>query len=145
MTKLYFIAAGFGWLTIQIVHIYAHGEADGSRCDTGGGLCDPYIKLFLNGKNVLQTLSTEDRCCFNPNVIYTSDKISKSSRIKIELWDDDSGFLGSADDLILRTEGNIDSFLRNGVREGAVVRDLFVSYTNSIVTISFWKDEYVDL
>lgn len=57
--------------------------------------------------------------------------------IKIELWDDDSGFFANPDDLILETEGNVESFMKTPIRDGAV----FNSHQNLIETTSFWQDE----
>lgn len=131
--------AGYGWLTIKIKNVRAHGLADGSDCDVSfTSLCDPYLKLFINGEKVIQTDAIQNIGYFDANTMYQSIKIPKSSTIKIEVWDDDSGFFGTADDLILRTEGTIDSFMKSSIRYGAV----FSTRRNSIETISFWQDEF---
>lgn len=53
------------------------------------------------------------------------------------MWDSDSGWMESADDLMLRWETNVESLLRNGIKWGPKLR-------NKIVTTSSWKDEYPD-
>lgn len=69
---------------------------------------------------------------------YVSDRIKNSSVIKIEVWDDDSGFLGSESDLIQREEGSIASFIEKPIRYGAQ----HFSLVNSLEVAMFWEDEY---
>lgn len=131
---------GFGWVTILIRQIYAHGNAEGGNCDsTEQNPCDPYIKLIINEKEAHKTRSRTDTCCFDANEYFVSERIAKSSTIQIEVWDDDSGFFGSADDLIQREVGSIASFIEKPVRYGAKVGDV----VNSIEVAAFWRDEYV--
>lgn len=126
-------------MTIQIKNIRAYGSADGSSCDISAtSLCDPYVKLFINDEKVIQTDAQQNICCFNVNATYQSIKIPKASTIKIEVWDDDSGFFGTDDDLVLRTEGDVNSFMNAPIRDGAV----FSTHRNSIETISIWQDEW---
>lgn len=123
----------------MIRQIYAHGNADGGSCDsTVDNPCDPYIKLIINEKEAHQTRSRTDTCCFDANEYYVSEKIANSSTIKIEVWDDDSGPFGSADDLLQRAEGSIASFIEKPVRYGAKVGDV----VNSIEVAVFWRNEY---
>lgn len=61
------------------------------------------------------------------------------SKIRIEVWDDDSGFISSPDDLILQAEGDIDSFKDEPVRRGST----FSGNTSSIELSISWQDEYV--
>lgn len=93
--------------------------------------------MFINNEKVIETAPQENECCLDTNVTYQSIKIPKKSTIKIEVWDDDSGFFGSADDLVQSTEGNIDSFLKTPIRVGA----MFSTDQNLIETIAFWQDE----
>lgn len=120
-------------MTIGIKHIRAFSSADGSDCDVSGQ-CDPYVKLFINNEKVNQTKVWENTCCFNANAWYQSIKIPKKSTLKIEIWDDDSGFFGTADDLILQTQGSIDSFLKTSIHLSA--------RKNVMETITFWQDEF---
>lgn len=130
---------GFGWLRMKIRRVIASGEADGSSCETNSNMeCDPYLILYIDDEEVIRTPTREDTTHFDANVDYASKKILKTANIKIEVWDDDSGFLGSPDDLIMRTEGNVESFLNNGIREGAKIASL----VNRIETISVWKDDF---
>lgn len=89
----------------------------------------------------METAPRENTYYFNADIKYFSKKIPKTAKIKIEVWDDDSGFFGSSDDLILRAEDSVDSFLKNGMKKGAVIS----SSTNAVDTISFWQNEYVYL
>lgn len=129
---------GYGYLTIKLKNIRAFGLVDGSSCDvSAASVCDPYVKLFINGEKVIQTQARDDICCFDANVTYQSTKISKTSTIKIELWDDDSGFFGNPDDLILESAGSVEAFVKTPIRDGAVID----SHQNLIETTSFWQDE----
>lgn len=119
--------------------LHAYGLIDGSSCDIVLSLCDPYVKLYIDDVQVLQTAAQEDLCCYNVDTRFVSKKISKSSKIRIEVWDDDSGFLGSPDDLILQTEGDIDSFRDEPVRHGSTFMG---QYTTSIEMTLTWQDEY---
>lgn len=132
-----FSLAGYGWLTIEIKNVHAYGLADGSGCDVSSS-CDPYVKFFIDGEKVMQTDAKQNTCCYDANAMYQSIKIPKKSAIKIEVWDDDSGFFGTADDLIMQTQGTIESFMKTSIRVGSV----FDARRNSIETISFWQDEY---
>lgn len=78
---------------------------------------------------------------FDVDYHYVSELMPKDSTIKIEIWDDDSGFFGSEADLILRTMGDIDSFVKNPFRGGTVTNNK-PSGQNSINTFVFWVDEY---
>lgn len=95
------------------------------------------MKLFINNEKVVQTRPQENICCLDANVSYRSIKIPKKSIIKIEVWDDDSGFFGSADDLVQRSEGSIDHFIKTSIHGGAE----FSAEQNLIETIAFWQDE----
>lgn len=96
------------------------------------------MKLFINNETVIETKPRENECCLDANVTYQSIKIPKKSTVKIEIWDDDSGFFGSSDDLVQSTEGSIDSFMKTPIRTGAT----FSTNQNLIETIVFWQDEF---
>lgn len=71
----------------------------------------------------------------------------KDARITIEIWDDDSGFLGSSDDLMLRWSTSIDELLRNGskyYRIGSDRKDRSKGGYDMIITKSRWRNEYND-
>lgn len=63
----------------------------------------------------------------------------KAAHITIEMWDEDSGWMGSPDALMLRWETTIDQLVNNGIKYGE--RGY---WKNKIVTASSWKDEYPD-
>lgn len=64
---------------------------------------DPYLILFIDGRNVTKTKARANLCCFDADVTYQSDKIRNTSIIKIQVWDKDSARLGNSDDLIFET------------------------------------------
>lgn len=79
-----------------------------------------------------------DTAEYEMNYTYESNKpIPKSSKIKIEVSDYDTFFNGG-DDLIQRTEGDIDSFLTTPICEGYKSSPIV---ENLIETIVIWKDE----
>lgn len=131
---------GSGWLTISIRKVVAVESASGAHCDSHNNLCDPYVKLLINDKEVYKTRAKLNRHVFDDNVRFVSEIIPKSSKIKIEVWDDDSQeFLyWSEDDLIQREEGDIESFIKAPIRYGAHNSDL----RNSLEVAVFWRDEY---
>lgn len=126
----------------------AYGEADKSQCDLAEAKeCDPYVKFFVNDEKIHQSLSRENIAIYDLNYRYVSGKILKNSTIKIEIWDDDqqTGLLvwaSSNDDLVLRTEGDIENFLSNPFRAGVTTTGAQFNGQNSINTYSFWEDEY---
>lgn len=145
------LCIGFGWLTIKLKSVRAYTKWDNSQCDPVKQVrdnfdCDPFVELFIDGESQLRTSTRDDTCCYDDlNVHFTSKKISKSATIKIEVWDDDNTFAGDLPpELILRTEGNVDSFLNKGYRgvNGTAKYKGAVNLGNSIDTISFWQDEY---
>lgn len=130
---------GFGWLTIKLKELRAVTKWDGYKCDFAVyNPCDPFVQLFIDGEMLFDTPVRLDNCCYNVDMTYTSNKISKRSWIKIEVRDADYG----SPDLVLRTEGDVDSFLRRGHRSVELKYNKLKS--NFIQTISFWQDEYED-
>lgn len=89
---------------------------------------------------MLQTEAQDNSCCFNVDIKFVSKKVAKTSKIRIEVWDDDSGgIFSSPDDLIIQAEGDIDSFRDEPVRHGST----FMGYTSSIEISLTWQDEYI--
>ena len=126
--------------------MFAYGESDGTRCDSETtSPCDSYVKLFVNGAFIVQTPTIANTLTYDVNYRYMSEKIAKSSKIVVEVWDDDdpTGVFGSPDDLILRSEGSIDNFLDYPFRDGPNVNLASeIDGQNSINTYTFWQDEY---
>lgn len=125
-------------MTIKIKKVSALMEENGSPCDADL-TCEPYIKLFINGKHV-HTSAVGNSGVFFANINYESEKIAKTSTISIEVWDQDGG-LNFRDDLLQRTQGNIDSFLSKPIREG-YRSSANNGQQNYIETATFWLDEY---
>lgn len=122
-----------------MLRAYTYGEENGKPCKLNPSLgCDPYVILYINDKEVLRTSKETDKFVTNANKTFASVKIPKESIIKIEIWDAKSGFFESQDALILKSEGDVASFLNEPIRKGVHVwGDL-----NKIETLSFWVDEY---
>lgn len=128
------LCTGFGVLTLKLRGLQAERLANGHPCEWIDSLiCDPYVKVFINGEPTKITQYREDTCCYDVGETYISKNISKSSVVKIEVWDSDTG----EDDLVLTTNGTIDSFLQNGFRN---LRFHFSE--NYIATAAFWEDDY---
>lgn len=129
---------GSGWLTIFIQNVFTYGKANGKACkvlETFG--CNSYVVLFVNGDQVMKTHTEKDEYTYDVDKTFTTGKISKKSKITIEVWRPKT--LGH-DKLIMRTEGDVDSYLKEPLRVGAH----FAHGDNRIETMSFWKDEYED-
>lgn len=93
--------------------------------------------MIINNDEVYRSPTRKDKYVYDAEVNYVSGKISKDSKIRIEIWDESSAFF-ETDHLILTTEGNVDTFLKEPLRKGAWVGD----QQNAIETVSFWQDDY---
>lgn len=138
--KKWILISDFGWLTVSVMFVSTHCEADSKTCQLMRLLkCNSYIKLFVNNKPMLKSSTKLFRQSYDPLITLTTEKIAKNSTIRIEVWDSSYGFWDS-DALIQSTEGNIQSFLNEPLREGA---DCGNSNRNSIETMLLWQDEYL--
>ncbi|XP_037042115.1 uncharacterized protein LOC119078623 [Bradysia coprophila] len=133
---------GFGWVTIIISEVFAYSLPNGDDCDSLGDRCDPYVKLFVDGEMV-QSAPRSNTNRFDPDLSFVSKKLTKEKTIKIELWDDDSTAFGrGSDDLIFRTEGTVESFLKDGKRSSGKSKGVTQSHANEVYLIAIWRDEY---
>lgn len=124
---------GLGWFTINVQFVYTYCRADGKSCKFNAkNGCDSYVSIFIDDENVLKSPKELNKISYDANITFTSARISKTSTIRIEVWDT------SSSTLILSTEGDVESFLKQPLREGEPV----CKHSNSIETISFWRDEY---
>lgn len=81
----------------------------------GNPMCDPFVIMTIGEDEVLRTIPREDSQIFNVGRTITSDKIQKNSTIiKIEVWDFDG--TDKKPELILMTNGTVDSFLHEAIR-----------------------------
>lgn len=118
--------------------VFTYGEADGSSCKFYSRFgCNSYIKLFVDDDELFRSSTMKDKFVYDADITFTTGRISKDSTIKIEIWDESSAFW-ELDRLILKTDGNVESFLKQPLREGVMVGDK----RNAIETVSFWQDEY---
>lgn len=93
--------------------------------------------LFVNDEEVLRTETVKSKESYDVDKTFTTARIPETAPIKIEIWNsktDDA----NKDKLILRTKGNIESFLKQPLRVGTKFEKKF----NRIETLSFWQDEY---
>ena len=131
-----------GWFTINLGVVFAFGLSNGHFCDASMIFCDPYVKLFIDGKLIHETSPKNDKITYNSDYQYVSEKIKKSSEIKIQVWDED----GETDELILESIGDVNSFLNEPFRGGDSFEIDYnhnkITQQNSINTYSFWEDEY---
>lgn len=139
--KLNNFSIGSGWLTIKFREVRGAKLWDNTNCDFFSA-CDPFIRLSIDGKPQFDTESRTNTDEYDVNVIYTTPKISKNATIKIEMFDDNGD---NNPPLILRAEGSVDSFLRDGFRSVPITLRTWRSFTHSenfFDTISFWQDEH---
>lgn len=151
----YVFSPGWGWLTIKLKELTVwHIECTGKRCDRWTQ-CDPYVKLYINDVQVLQTDSKDDTAEYNIDKIYsTPTAIPRISTIKIEIWD--ANIWMFSEEKIWVLEGSIDTFIENPIRYGKIVEkryhfmddvlpssptDVTVPQQNVIETDVFWQDE----
>lgn len=83
----------------------------------------------------MKTHTEKGKDSYDVNRSFTTAEIPKKSTIKIEVWRPKSS---SKDKLILSTEGDVESFLKEPLRKGTH----FDEGDNRIETISFWEDAY---
>lgn len=98
-------------------------------CDTESS-CDFYVRIFIDDQQVYETSKTSDVRTIAFDGVFTFQIIPASSRIRLELWDDDTFFNG-ADDLMLVAEYLAGSL--NGLKRFSndnVALDIF-SYFNA--------------
>lgn len=125
------------------------GTLNGGQCDYSfiqiKERCDVYIKIFVNDKLDYETKKHENQARGSFTFDYKSPKINKkSARIRIEMYDDDSGFLGSGDDLLMNKTLTIDELTKQ--KRPRILAGTKNSNDNSIeIERSAWKDEYQSL
>lgn len=83
----------------------------------------------------MTTHTEKDEHSYDVDKSFTTAKIKKTSIIKIEVLRPKSG---GDDKLILSTEGDIESYLKEPLRKG----HHFDMGDNQIQTVSFWEDAY---
>lgn len=107
-------------------------------CDPGAGsskLCDIYVKLYINNVMVKQSKTVDNTAMYDAELTYRSGKINKSSKIKIELWDNDDPVKHSR---VFDTEGNISSFILEPIR--CTYRANIYNTTKFVETTTIWID-----
>lgn len=73
---------------------------------------------------------------YDPDITFTTARISKNSTIQIEVRD------ANSDDLIFDINGGLDFFLKKRLHEADLIRKHH-KQRNRIETMSFWRDEYL--
>lgn len=70
---------------------------------------------------------------YDADITFTSARIAKSSKVRIEVRDTGSNAL------ILVADGDVESFLKKHIHKGQRYNQ---KQANSIETVSFWRNEY---
>lgn len=78
-------------------------DANGHNCDDWDD-CDAYFKIYIDNREVYRSDTKHNNHMPYFGETYKSPKMLKKARIKIEMFDEDSGWMQSSDDLILRWE-----------------------------------------
>lgn len=154
---------GKGWLLIRIEYV----RFDGSYDFANGNSADTYVKIFVNNeeKHRTQTFWDTKYRVYDLGT-FQSYRIDKTSSIRFEVYDEDTGFLRGADDLIMSWDTTIESLLVNCCsNDKDSVRILYIGWdtrkdkhTISIFLIqdseppdsimcvkAFWLDEFADV
>lgn len=97
-------------------------DADGTTCDTPvdgkPNLCDAYVTVKINGKEVHQTKEQGNTAHPIFNETFETGSIRNDSIIVFEMWDSDSG--SSADDPMSVWSGNAEYYLTRKILMGKV-------------------------
>lgn len=126
-------------MTILIGVVSAYGLADGNWCDVPkNDACDPFVRIYINDELVDETSKMDNTYVYDADHQFISGKIKKSSKIKIEVLDDDGN---DNPELILQTEGTIDDFIKNPYRSGGELSSAIIRERSSINTYVLWEDE----
>lgn len=88
--------------------------------------------MFINGEEVCKTLAKDATNWFDPDVLYTSEKIPKDSTIKVEVND------SNGDELIASVEENLNGLLGFAYRAFNTEDGEPIS---QIQIVSYWQDE----
>lgn len=72
------------------------------------------------------------------DITYQSEKVPKTSNIKLEIWVNYINIFWTNEKLIFQSKGDIESFLTQPFRKDNQTSTVI----NTIETISFWRDEY---
>lgn len=143
----FLLLTGLGILTIRFIRVIAVELEDLDHlCDKWlGGDCDSYVVLSINGKEVFRTKPRKDEPINEIEQVFTSEKISKDSDIKIEILDDDED--GNYE-TVMKVEDKIDGLIKKPVRTAPHVRRYTDSEgwakheANKLETAVFWRDIY---
>lgn len=77
------------YLAVNIQKGTACCRVNGDRCDFHKATCDPYVKVFINGKMVCRTKTYHDAINIQFDVRCTTSpmRIPKNAKIVLEMWD----------------------------------------------------------
>lgn len=106
-----YFGAGKGWMTIAIQRVLSSGQGFFLYCDITSP-CDPYVKIFVNGITVRETVWQDDAKVAMFMETYTTEKINHDDEIRLEVWDRDNWQSGG-DDLMLCVVVTADNYKTN--------------------------------
>lgn len=105
----------------QDTGVYGYGSREKTslnRCDVSGlnlkgQKCDPFVRVYVDKKEILTTLMNVETEHFNVNRSVTSKKIQKNSTlIEIVVLDDDEK---REPQIIMKASGTVDKFLQKPI------------------------------
>lgn len=147
-----FFLAGKGWATIKLKHFNGdHLEkpeyknffiGTSVQCDATSK-CDPFVRMFVDGENVLETVTKSGTEDFDIDETYfTPNAINKTAIIKIEVMDEDSEKRDDNPHKMLTTIGTVEEFMQKPVRCSDTVKfEGNVYYGNCIEVEIIWQDK----
>lgn len=112
-------------------------DSNGDSCDNNDYDCDLYVKMSIDGRRVFTTpvkISKEYPKLKEPAsfyYIFKSGKISKTSKLTFEIWDEDGG-LNGGDDKLETWNTNVNALLANEYHRNG---------NNFMKISSSWKNE----
>lgn len=68
-----------------------------SKCDRSSGVCDIFVKIFINDELAMETEVVHNEAEKELLVNFESELISKDSTVRIEMWDEDDEIYDTAE------------------------------------------------
>lgn len=142
----FFIITGSGWWSFKKIEYRAIGDIEGNQCDNAlvqlKEKCDVYIRIYINDKMDYETPKHENQDSGSFTFNYRTPKVSKKTPIRFEMWDDDSGFLGSNDDLLLSKTLTFEELIKQRPLVSFTTPSRHNNVNRIDISGAVWKDEY---
>lgn len=122
------------------------GDVEGKQCDYGiiqrKENCDVYIKIFIDDELDYETPKHVDQQRGTFTFNYRTPRINKKTPIRFEMWDDDSGFLGTKDDLLLSKTLTVEELIKQKSIVTLTAPTTYNKENRIEIVGSVWKDEH---